>query len=279
MFGFLKKRKFQIIIVIIVFLVISLVSIDRFSKVNIIRNIVTTPVNFIQKGIKQIESNVSEFFNSIRDYNYVISENEQLKKDINILKEKNADIYDIEEENIRLKDALLLKDRFNLYDFIGANILITNPSNFKYEILIDVGLVDGIKIDNPVVAANNALLGRINSTNLTSSIVVPIIDELSGISGWITNVDGGHVTIRGSIKLKEQGLCIVENIPNDTNIKIGDVIETSGLGGIYPKGIIIGTIVEIFNEDSKTKMYAYLEPLIQIKTLNEVYVLNSEDIE
>jgi len=278
LFDFLKNRKIQIVFVIIILLVISLISIDRFSKVNIIRNIVTAPVNFVQKGIKKGEDSLTTFFNSIKDYKDVITENEQLKKDVNSLKQKNADINDLQEENIRLRAALLLKNKFDIYKFIGANVLATNPSNYKYEVLIDVGSLDGIKIDDPVVAANNALLGRIYSKTLTSSTVIPITDELSGISGWITRKNGGHVTIRGSIKLKEYGLCLVENIPCDTEIKIGDIIETSGLGGIYPKGIIIGTIVEIFNESSETKKYAYLEPLIQMKILSEVYVISSEDI-
>ncbi|MBN2853807.1 MAG: rod shape-determining protein MreC [Clostridia bacterium] len=276
MINLFRNRKFQITAVILLFLVIALISIDRFSSVNIIRNIVTAPVNFVQKGINSADEGISRFFNSIRDYKYVSEENEQLIKEINSLKEKNAEVADLEIENKRLKDALLLKDKFSAFNLIGANVLSTNPSNYKYELLIDVGTKDGVRIDDPVVASNNSLFGRVYLANLTTSTVTPITDEYSGISGWMKGEQGGHVTVRGSLELKEFGLCIVENIPKDVEVAIGDIVETSGLGGIYPKGIIVGTIVEVFNEESLSKRYAYLEPMAPIKSLNEVFLLTTE---
>lgn len=272
-----KNRKFQLIIIIVLFLVIAVMSINRFSSVNILRNIVTVPVQFVQKIIGNIDDSVSEFFQSIRDYQYVIEENRQLSNDLNVLTEKNAQLTDLEKENQRLRDALLLKDQFSSYKLVGTNILSINPSNFNYEMQIDVGLLDDIKIDSPVIASNNALIGRIYLVNATTSTVIPIIDEYSGISGWIMKGDGGLVSIRGSVDIKEYGLLIVENIPSDVTILTGDVIETSGLGGLYPKGIIIGTIDEVFNEFDLTKRYAYLRPLVEFNSLKEAFILVAEE--
>ncbi len=272
-----KNRKFQLIIIIVLFLVIAVMSINRFSSVNILRNIVTVPVQFAQKIIGNIDDSVSEFFQSIRDYQYVIEENRQLSNDLNVLTEKNAQLTDLEKENQRLRDALLLKDQFSSYKLVGTNILSINPSNFNYEMQIDVGLLDDIKIDSPVIASNNALIGRIYLVNATTSTVIPIIDEYSGISGWIMKGDGGLVSIRGSVDIKEYGLLIVENIPSDVTIQAGDIIETSGLGGLYPKGIIIGTIDEVFNEYDLTKRYAYLRPLVEFNSLKEAFILVAKE--
>jgi len=273
-----RNRKFQIVLLIIVLIIISLISLNRFSNINIIKNIVSIPVTFIQKEVKNTSDSVSNFFASIRDYSDIIDENERLKQEINILKEKKAKTSNIEEENKRLRDALVLKERFANFNFVSANVLSINPSNYKYEFTVDVGSIDNVKIDNPVVASNNALLGRVYQADLTSAKIIPITDELSGVSGWISREGGGNVTIRGSLNLKQYGLCIVENIPQDTQIVVGDIVETSGLGGIYPKGIIVGTIVEIFNSDSQTEKYAYLEPLVDMKSLSEVYILTKKDI-
>jgi len=273
-----RNRKFQIAILVIVLIIISLISLNRFSSINLVKNIVSIPVTFIQKEVKDISDNVSSFFASIRDYSDVIGENKQLKKKLSILEEKSAKTSNIEEENKRLRDALVLKEHFANFNFVSANVLSINPSNYKYEFTVDVGSIDNVKIDNPVIASNNALLGRVYQTDLTSAKIIPITDELSGVSGWISREGGGNVTIRGSINLKQYGLCIVENIPQDTKIVVGDVVETSGLGGIYPKGIIVGTIVEIFNSDSQVNRYAYLKPLVDMKILSEVYILTKKDI-
>ncbi|MCK5811807.1 MAG: rod shape-determining protein MreC [Clostridiales bacterium] len=268
-----KNRKFQLIIIIVLLLVIAFMSINRFSSVNILRNIVTIPVQFVQKIIGDIDDSVTEFFQSIKDYQFIIEENNQLKNDLNVLTERNAQLADLEEENQRLRDALILKEQFSSYQLIGANILSINPSNFNYEMQVDVGLLDNIKIDSPVIASNNALIGRTYIVNATTTTVIPIIDEYSGISGWILKGDGGLVSIRGSIEVKEYGLLVVENIPSDVTIMTGDVIETSGLGGLYPKGIIIGTIDEVFNENDPSKRYAYLRPLVEFNSLKEAFIL------
>ena len=78
----------------------------------------------------------------------------------------------------------------------------------------------------------------------TSSKVMSIIDKDSAVSGWVLKSGGGHVIVRGDLLLKE-GLCSINYTTIKIDVAIGDVIETSGLGGIYPKGILIGKVKEI----------------------------------
>ncbi len=269
----LRNRKFQITSAIIILLVVVLLSADRFSKINIIRNIVTAPVTFVQKGINAVGNWTEGLASSIRNYSSVIEENSNLKDENLLLKEHIAVLADVEDENKRLREAVKLKDRFSNYEVIGANIVGTDPGNFLYNYRIDIGSLDGVKIDDPVIAANNILVGRIYSVGLTSSVVIPLIDELSGISAWTSKADGGHAVIKGDIELKAEGLCIMDTINETMNIEVGDIVETSGMGGIYPKGIIIGEITEIHRETSLIERHAIIKPFIDFNALEEVYIL------
>lgn len=273
----LRNRKFQITSAIIILLVVVLLSADRFSKVNIIRNIVTVPVTLAQKGINAVGDWAEGVVSSIRNYSVVIDENSELKQENLILKEHIALLSDVEEENDRLREAVRLKDKFSNFEVIGANIVGTDPGNFLYNFRIDVGSLDGVEIDDPVIAGNNLLVGRIYSTDLTSSVVTPLIDELSGISAWTTKSDGGHAVVKGDIEFKSEGLCIMDTINETMNLELGDVVETSGMGGIYPKGILIGQIIDIHKETSLIERHAIIEPFIDFNELEEVFILQEKE--
>lgn len=269
----LKNRKFQIIIIIVVFMVVAILSINRFSGVNIIRNLVTIPVSWIQKGI----NNIDEYFTSKsftkKQYEELLEENNNLREENEKLQEQNAELSFLMDENILLREALYLKDIFDGYDIIGSNIMGSDPGNFVYRYKIDIGSRDNVKLDMPVVAANNTLYGRIYMVNYTTSIIIPIIDENAGISGWISKTDGGHVNIKGDIRYREKGQCLIENISDKVNLEVGDIVETSGFGGIYPKGILIGVITEVFYDDITNEQFGVIEPYINFNSINTVFVL------
>ena len=273
----LKSRKFQIISATIILLIVVLLSADRFSKVNIIRNIVTAPAIIVQKGVNAVGDWFEGIFSGVRNYSVVVEENAGLKDENLELKEHIAKLSGLEDENFRLREALKLKDLFNGYEVIGANIVGSDPGNFLFNYRIDVGSLDGVKIDDPVIASNNLLIGRIYSVGITSSVIMPLIDELSGVSAWTTKSLGGHAIVRGDIESKADGMCIMDTISETMELKIGDILETSGMGGIFPKGILIGEVAEIHKETSLIERHAVVQPFIDFNSIGEVYILREKD--
>ncbi|MDD4502377.1 MAG: rod shape-determining protein MreC [Clostridia bacterium] len=269
----LKNRKFQIILIIAVFIVVAVLSINRFSGVNIIRNLVTIPITWIQKGINKADEYFAQKSFTRKQFQELLEENKVLKAENEDLREQNAGMSFLQDENQLLRDALSLKEIFDGYNIIGSNIMGSDPGNFVYRYKIDIGTRDKVKQDMPVVAANNALYGRIYSVNYTTSVIIPIIDENAGISGWISKEKGGHVNIKGDIRYKEDGLCLIENVSDGVELVVGDVVETSGFGGIYPKGILVGVIVEIFHDEITNERYGVLEPYVDFNSINTVFVM------
>lgn len=277
MIKLLKNRKFQIALSIIALLFIILLSVDRFSKVNVIRNIVTAPVVLVQKGVKSVGDWFEGIISGIRGYTDVIDENRDLK-DINLeLRQQVTALSHLEEENERLRVALDLKKKFSDYEVIGANIVGSNPGNFYFNFRIDAGSLDGVEIDAPVIAGDNVLVGRVYSVDLTSAVIIPLIDEKSGISVWNTKTEGGQGIVKGDIELKELGKCLMDTISEDFELKVGDIIETSGIGSIYPRGILVGRVEVIHREDSIIERHAIIEPLVNFNEIREVFILKSKD--
>jgi rod shape-determining protein MreC len=269
----LKNKKFRIILIVAVFVIVAILSINRFSGVNIIRNIVTIPVSWIQKGIYNIDRYFTEKRFTRKQYQELLEENKNLRAENEQLREDNAAMSLLEDKNELLRQALLLKDIFEGYDIVGSNIMGSDPGNFVYRYKIDIGTRDKVKPDMPVVAANNALYGRVYSATYTTSVIVPIIDENAGISGWISKENGGHVNIKGDIRYKERGLCLIENVSDNVELVVGDVVETSGLGGIYPKGILVGVITEIFYDEITHERFGVLQPYVDFNSISTVFVM------
>jgi len=204
-------------------------------------------------------------------------ENEELKIKISELEKENRELLEYRDKINDLRSALRLKSQFEDYELVGANIIAIDAGNWFNLFTIDIGKKDGINNDYPVITSTKGLVGRVLRADLTSSKVISIIDEDSVVSCWLSKSGGGHVMVRGDLTLKEQGLCMMYNIPQNVDVAVGDVVETSGLGGIYPKGILVGRVEEIVNAEDKYFRYAIIKPEVDFKKLREVYILKIKE--
>lgn len=270
-----RSKWFIVSLITIIILVIMGVSANKNSKINWLNNIASVPLTPVQAFFTSIGQKVGEGFSFFSDINAVRKENETLKIRVNELEKQNRELSSYRVKNEELRKALDLKAQFDDYEIKGANIIAIDPGNWFNIFKIDIGSKDGIKEDYPVLTSSKGLVGRVISSDLTASKVLTIIDEDSAVAGWISKTGGGHAIVRGDILLKEQGRCRLDYIPLDVDVEEGDVIETSGLGGIYPKGIMIGKVIEVRETNSEMNRYAIIEPAADFKRLEEVYVLKS----
>jgi len=272
-----KNKLFLLILVSVILLTIIGISSSNKDAFSLIRNVVTVPLTPLQKFFTSIGERIEYFFSTFEEIKNLKAENERLKIRVNELEKENRELLVYKEKNDELREALKLKSQFEEYELIGANVIAKEPGNWFDVFKIDVGTRDGIDVDYPVITSTKGLVGRVVSCDLTSSKVISIIDEDSVVSCWLSKPEGGHVIVRGDIALKEQGLCYMNNIPASIDIAVDDVIETSGLGGIYPKGILVGRVKEIRRAGSNMDRYVIIEPEVDFQRLQEVFVLKKKD--
>jgi len=214
------------------------------------------------------------FISFFRDTKAIRMENEQLKIKVDNLEKENNELKSFKEENKELKAVLNLKDQFNSYDFIGANITAKDMGNWFNVFTVDRGSRDGIAKDFPVITGKG-LVGKVFSAGSISSKVISIIDVDSTVSARISKTRD-YVRVKGDINLKNKGLCVMDYIPLDVDVEVGDTVETSGIGGIFPKGIIIGSVKEIRQTSSEMNRYAIIEPAVDFQRLEDVFILKSK---
>jgi rod shape-determining protein MreC len=275
-----RSKWFIVSLITIILLVVMGVSANKYSKLNWLNNIISVPLTPVQSFFTSIGRSVGNGLSYFKDVDAVKKENERLKAEVSDLNTKNRELEAFQTKNEELRQALNLKGQFGDYTTLGANIIAIDPDNWFNVFKVDIGSREGVQIDSPVLTSGKGLVGRVLSTDLTSSEVLTIIDEESAVSCWISKAGGGHAIVRGDMALKEKGLCKMDYIPLEVDVEVGDVIETSGVeGGIYPKGIVIGEVIEVRKTNSDMDRYAIIQPAADFKRLEEVYVLKSNEIQ
>jgi len=267
------------ILILVTLLIVAVIIFDKIPG-SPVENI-TTPVSVIidpvQKLVQGTGSKISDFFTAVSDGISIRQENADLKKQI---AELEYEVQQGKEAAIRwqeLKDAFFIKDSFENYDIHGSSILTREADEWFSVIRIDVGSSNGIQISdiNPsyaVVDAQMNLVGRIQSTDVSSSKVLPVLHEGFTVSAKVNTVNGAIVTVHGEVELKENGLCKVDQIPDQVSLQVGDVLVTSGAGGLYPAGIPVGVIMSVDN-GSLLNRYATLKPYVDISSLKDVFIM------
>jgi len=267
------------ILILVTLLIVAVIIFDKIPG-SPVENI-TTPVSVVldpvQKLVQGTGNKISDFFTAVSDGISIRQENADLKKQI---AELEYEVQQGKEAAIRwqeLKDAFFIKDSFENYDIHGSSILTREADEWFSVIRIDVGSNNGIEISdiNPsyaVVDAQMNLVGRIQSTDVSSSKVLPVLHEGFTVSAKVNTVNGAIVTVHGEVELKENGLCKVDQIPDQVSLQVGDVLVTSGDGGLFPAGIPVGVIMSVDNS-SLLNRYATLKPYVDISSLKDLFIM------
>ncbi|HEX3028350.1 MAG TPA: rod shape-determining protein MreC [Clostridia bacterium] len=269
-----KSKAFVIILVTVLLFTIMIISSNGNSKLNIVSNSVSTVFDPFQEFFSYSAKKVEGFFSMFGDKKALIEENKKLKSEIDKLKSDKRQLLEYKVRNVKLMEDLSLKNQFSNFSQTGANVIAKDMGNWFNTFKIDRGSKDGIKNNMPIVTSKG-LVGRILSAEFLSSKVIPIIDPDSSVSGIIAKTRD-DVIIKGDVALKDQGYCRMDYIPLDADITVGDEIITSGIGGIYPRGILIGTVKEIRRSNNNLSRYAIIKPSVDFRRLEEVYILENK---
>jgi len=196
---------------------------------------------FISRPFVQFGEWVSNTWSNLTRVSSFSSELERLKEENSQLLAEKAKMDEALKENESLRSLLNLKNTLTSLETKAAFVLSADTSLYGKSFLISLGSNDGIKEQMPVLAPNGGLVGQILEVYSTKSRVLLITDSNSFVSGKIQ--DSGELAV-----VKGDGMegCYLERLLKETQMKAGDMVVTSGEGGIFPPGLIIGKIKEVF---------------------------------
>ena len=259
-----------IITIIILILTVILSNID-VEKMSYLENAFNSFVMPIQNGLTYLKNKMEGNDSFFTDISKLQEENEELKRKNSELEQSLREFEIVKAENETLKEYVNLKDKYQNYKTIPAYIINKDITNYNQMIVINVGEKDGIKA-NMTVIADQGLVGHVISTTQTTAKVQTIIDTASSVS---CNISTSREPIIVTGTLERESTLKASYIPTDAVILENDKVETSGIGGIYSKGIPIGTIKEIVSTKNITDRYAYVETAVDFKKLETVLVITN----
>ncbi len=269
-----RKKKtgiIGIIITIIILIFLVVITNTDIAKMSYVENIVSTLVMPIQNGLTYLKGKLTGNDSFFQDINNLKEENENLKKKNSELEQSLREYEIVKSENDTLKEYMNLKDKYKDYTTMPAYVINKDISNYSNTVVINVGEKDGIK-ENMTVIADEGLVGHVISVTDHTAKVQTIIDTATAVTSTISTTKD-TIIVQGT--LENSGELKATYIPTDATVLQGDNVETSGLGGIYPKGIHIGTIKEVYNTKNPTDRYATVETAVDFSKLATVLVITN----
>ncbi len=235
-------------------------------------------VGVTAEGGQEITSGIGGWFRNIFSYfgsvKKLREENEALKK-MNIELDKQVkDMLGLEYENEDLRAMLGLAETEPKLDLVAARVIAKDPSNWYSSFTINKGTKDGIEKNQAVFTGNGELLGQVYKVGSSWAEIITVLDPDSSVGSAVGRTNDIGV-LEGDYSLRLKGLCRLGYLSRDAEIAVGDYVETSGMGGIYPKGLLIGKVTEVIEENATMSKYATVEPLANIDKVNEVFVLRT----
>ncbi|KNF09460.1 rod shape-determining protein, subunit C [Gottschalkia purinilytica] len=272
-----KGRMIVAFVTIILIVIIGLTSTGKL-KITKLENILGNVITPVQKVAYSISKNVANGFSSVGDIFTLKEENTQLKKEVAKLKDKVIKYEDIIGRSDYLKEEAELKSKTN-YNLVNSQIIGKDPGNWFEKFIIDKGSKDGIKKGDPVVKAVEiekdniveGLVGRVTEVGDNWSKVVSIVDSSNSVSFTIVRNQNNGVAKEGS-----QGILSGYMFDTKADVSKGDKLLTSGLGGVFEKGIFIGEVIEIKKKSEDLLVHVKIKPSVDFNKLHEVFVITGK---
>ena len=257
------------VIVLILLIFLSNVEVNKLSYLESAASSIVNPIQRIFIDLRNKLQGNSAYFSNMET---IMQENEELKKKNSELETKLRELEMIKAENTTLQEYMNLTEKYASYQTIPAYVINKDVSNFSSTLVLNVGTKDGIK-ENMTVIADKGLVGHVISVSESTCKVQVIIDSASTVISSITTTQES-IICKGTLDNSQKQVLRATYIPTGAELIQGDSVYTSGVGGIYPKGIIIGTIKEIVTTSNITDRYAIVEPAVDFSKVDTVLIIN-----
>ena len=234
-------------------------------------------VGLIQSGFHQPANYIAGFFENISEISHTYEENKVLKARLDeyvSLLQRNKEL---QEENEELRALLDKKESLRHFVSIQATVIARNPEQWHDLIIINKGDQHGIEKNMAVITAKG-LIGKVKSVAEFYSTVQLLsdMDRTNRISAIVKGNENIFGLIEGYHSEKEA--LLFRRIPFDVDVEVGQVVISSGLGGVFPRGLVIGKIEEIIPDDYGLTQTAYVEPAADFYDIDHVMIVDREMI-
>ncbi len=226
---------------------------------------VTSPVRYLGATVSLPFQGLGNVFTNLTSNQETLSD---LKAENERLQARNAELEESEQTAKRLQDLLNLQDSYSLQS-TGARIIAGSTDSWSSTVTINLGSSSGLTVGMPVMASNG-VIGQVVECGATSSTVRLINDENSSVSAMVQSTRA-----QGMLNGSASGQVTLDLIATSQTVNVGDVVVTSGLGGVFPKGLPLGKVTNVENTPGSLYLEVTVEPFASTENFEEVLVITS----
>ena len=212
---------------------------------------------------------VGHLFDTVQHASDLAVQNQTYRDEIDRLQAAIVQMRELEVENRDLRELLGLRERAPLGSLLSVDVIARDPLGPVQAVTIDRGSDDGIRTNLPVITWKG-LVGRIVEANPTSAKVLLITDVNSAVS---VRIQDPASRATGVIRGVGDGRLLLQYVPRTDLLRTGDVAITSGIGGIFPSGVLVGSVLQVRQRDVEVFQEALVEPAADMRNLERLYVL------
>ena len=276
--GFLRnKLTVAIVVLSVAFLVLIRYSGGRESQFAI-ENGAGAVLSKVQGVVYSINVKVSGFTTLMLNFSEVKNDNQMLRRRNSELEKMRSEYEMVKNENDRLRAKLDFKVRNLHYDYIVCHIIGKGDGAIMDSYIVDKGTKEGVGKGMVVITAEG-FVGQVTSVAASYSTIQTLSSENIAVAALVENTKDIDGMVKGYRDLGKRSLAKIYNLPKDSEIKQGDVILTSGQGGLYPRGIRIGSVLEVEEDRGKIMKNAVIQPYVDFTKLEEVMIIVPKDRE
>ena len=268
----ITKKTIVIAAVAVLLAISTLVSINLLGRNSIATNaggVFSRPLRVAVSAVAQIFEGV--YVNMDR-MNHLTAENDRLHREYADLLRDVREIEALRAENAWLREVLDFSERHGHPTMADGIILNPGGNNFRATFVINLGSSNSdIAVGNSVITGYGMLLGVVTDVGLTSSTVMSILDTLFAAEAMVGEV--GPVTARGNFSYMSDGLLTLDHIGENAPIVPGAQVVTTGGGGVFPPGLIIGEVAGVYLHDTGLGMYATVRPRALVEHVTHIAVI------
>lgn len=271
---FFKSIKFKIMLTVLVALLGGMLLAEftnsAQSPLTSIAGVLYKP---FQKAAYYIADKTENWKSSFTSSSVYKKQIDELESEIADYNDKLVDYERTKQKLVAYEEFLQIKEERPDYEFVPASVVSRNTADVYDSFTLDKGSADGIKVNDPVIYGNN-VVGLVKDVGVTTCVVKTILDPSLNISVYeIKSRENGYSNTTAA--LSYEGLCKMSGLSRDTAVSAGGIVCTSGLGGIFPRDLVVGTITAVKNEETDISVYGLIEPAVDVRTLNDVFVITA----
>ena len=275
---YLKKNGIRMaILVAAVALLIVLGTAARGGRISLTHNATGVVLSPVQKVVSSAVNWFDSIYGYLYRYDSLMAENESLRTQLAEAQQSARDGIEATEENTRLRSLLELRQKHTDYVFESAKVELWSSSNWSHSITISKGSSSGIELGDPVVTEYGAVVGQITELGENWATVSTIIDVDMSLGAFVGSTGTSGIVL-GEYALMRDRQAKLTYLADGAQIYVGDEVLTSGEGGAFPQGLVIGRLTAVQTEAGGQVMFGIVEPECSFESLVQVFVIKSFEV-